>query len=198
MNSQHRLRQFIEEEADTLISTLRFYVSRAGLAPSLRAAGIVADEVLNETVAEALEHAERFRSDGQPRAWMLGIAANLIKRRQSNLAKRNRREPLARDLVSRSQDALSEDDLFDRLAALGTENPADQIEHEQEVMRLLAPLSKADQEVVRLAVLHELDGRMLAQALGIKPGAARVRLHRALARLRKAWGDDEAEVRDGE
>jgi DNA-directed RNA polymerase specialized sigma24 family protein len=40
---------------------------------------------------------------------------------------------------------------------------------------------------LRLAVLHDLTGEALAQELGIKPGAARVRLHRALNRLREAW-----------
>jgi hypothetical protein len=33
-------------------------------------------ELLNEVVVEALAHADRFQADGQPRAWLLGIAAN--------------------------------------------------------------------------------------------------------------------------
>ena len=77
-------------ESETLLATLRYYVTRAGLAHS-QTASLAAAELLNEVVVEALEHAERFRPDGQPRAWLLGIAANLIKRQQVARAKRNRR-----------------------------------------------------------------------------------------------------------
>jgi RNA polymerase sigma factor (sigma-70 family) len=41
-----------------------------------------------------------------------------------------------------------------------------------------------DRNVLELAFLRDLDGEALAKELGIRPGAARVRLHRALLRLR--------------
>jgi RNA polymerase sigma factor (sigma-70 family) len=117
----------------------------------------------------------------------LGIAANLIKRKQAGCATRNRREPLVRDLCSPAQAAVSEDELFDRLAALDVSDLAQDLEANEEVSAILAHVSEDDQRVLRLAVLHDLNGDELAQALGVTPGAARVRLHRALNRLREAW-----------
>lgn len=184
--NQTRLRQFIEAETETLLGTLRYYVVRAGLVED-QGATLAAVELLNEVVVEALEHADRFRASGQPIAWLLGIAANLIKRKQAERITRNRREPLVRDLYSGPEEALGEDELFDRLATLAVPGPAQDLEADEEVSAILAYVSKDDQRVLRLAVLHGLNGEALAQTLGITPGAARVRLHRALNRLRAAW-----------
>jgi RNA polymerase sigma factor (sigma-70 family) len=184
--NQTRLRQFIEMETETLLATLRYYLVRAGLADA-QSAALTAVELLNEVVVEALDHADRFRPSGQPMAWLLGIAANLMKRKQAERTTRNRREPLVRDLYLDAQDTLSEDELFDRLAALTVAEPAQDLESNQAVSAILTHVSKTDQHVLRLAVLHDLNGEELAQALGVTPGAARVRLHRALNRLRAAW-----------
>ena len=180
------LRGFIEAETETLQRTLRYYLLRAGLANG-QGAALAAVELLNEVVVEALEHADRFRTSGQPKAWLLGIAANLIKRKQVERATRNRREPLVRDLYPGVGDALSEDELFDRLAALTAAPPGQDLEANEGAAVILAHVSEGDQRVLRLAVLHNLNGAALAQELGVTPGAARVRLHRALNRLRHAW-----------
>jgi len=180
------LRRFIEEHAETLLGTLRYYVARAGLADR-QGATLAAVELLNEVTVEALAHADRFRPSGQPMAWLLGIAANLIKREQAGRATRNRREPLVRDLYPHAQAAISEDELFDRLAALDVSDLAQDLEASEGMSAILALVSENDQRVLRLAVLHDLNGRELARALGVTPGAARVRLHRALNRLRDAW-----------
>ena len=91
--NQDLLRQFIAGESEALLGTLRYYVVRAGLANG-RDAASAAGELLNEVVVEALEHADRFKPSGQPMAWLLGIAANLIRRKQAERSARNRREPL--------------------------------------------------------------------------------------------------------
>jgi RNA polymerase sigma-70 factor (ECF subfamily) len=186
-----RLRAFIETEAGRLRPTLRLYALRAGLAgPS--EAGAVADDLLNEVVLEALAHAERFRPAGQPEAWLLGIAANLVRRRQADLARRERREPLAADLVA-LDGSPDEDDPFERLAGLALEDaqagPERTLESRQATAELLGLVSEDDRRVLELAVLHELNGDRLAGALGTSPGAARVRLHRALGRLRAALNE---------
>lgn len=180
------LRQFISGESEALLGTLRYYVVRAGLANG-RDAALAAVELLNEVVVEALEHADRFRPSGQPMAWLLGIAANLIRRKQAECAIRNRREPLVRDLYSGAQDALSEDEFFDRVASRAVGEPTEEWEANEAVSAILAHVSEGDRRVLQLAILHDLNGEALAQELGIKPGAARVRLHRALNRLREAW-----------
>jgi RNA polymerase sigma factor (sigma-70 family) len=184
--NQELLRQFIAGESETLLGTLRYYLLRAGLADG-RDAAPLAIELLDEVVVQALEHAGRFRPSGQPMAWLLGIAANLIRRRQAERATRDRREPLVRDLYASAQDALSEDELFDRVASLAVEGPIADWEANEAASAILAHVSADDRRVLQLAVLHGLNGEALARELGIKPGAARVRLHRALNRLRQAW-----------
>jgi len=173
-DSAARLKQFIEQESAALLGSLRLYLNRAGLA-----AHLTPNELLSEVVIEALKHAHRFDPARQPMAWLLGIAANLIKRKQADLAKRNRREPLARDLFPDAQDLMSDDEIFEQIASHVYD-----IHHDDRTTALLAGLPEHDQKILRLAVVHELNGEALAQALGITPGAARVRLHRALNRLR--------------
>lgn len=191
--NQAQLRQFIEGQSASLLRTLRLYVARAGLASGEVQVRAAADDLLNEVVVEALDHAERFDPSGVPVAWLLGIAANLLRRRQADLAKRSRREPLARDLAAPYDNPISDDDLFDRFAGLapGGEDPAAALESDAAVASLLARVSEDDRRVLRLALIHELDGQSLARALGVRPGAARVRLHRALNRLREAVGPRE-------
>jgi RNA polymerase sigma-70 factor (ECF subfamily) len=173
-----RLKGFMETESGALLDSLRLYLSRAGLA-----ADHTPHELLNEVVIEALKHAHRFDPNRQPMAWLLGIAANLIKRKQAELTKRNRREPLARDLFPDAEDFMSDDEIFEQITKLAA-SPSQELEASEQVTLLLAGLPETDQEVLRLAIIHELDGEALAQVLGITPGAARVRLHRAMNRLR--------------
>ncbi len=173
---QTRLRQFIEEESPVLTRTLGFYLSRAGLT-------ISASELLNEVVVQALEHEDRFNPARQPRAWLLGIGANLIRRKQAELARLNWREPLARDLYP--DDDPGDDEVFDWIAARAGVGNGAAPDAGEGVPALLAGLSPDDARVVRLAVLSGLDGDALARELGVTPGAARVRLHRALSRLRR-------------
>jgi RNA polymerase sigma factor (sigma-70 family) len=184
---QTPLRQFIAEETDGLLGTLRYYVFRAGLTGQEQSLDGAASELLNEVVIEALEHEDRFRASGQPRAWLLGIAANLIKRKQAEAFRRTRREPLARDLYPGDQDTLTDDDLFDWMASLSGARDVLELENDEGVNAILAGVSPDDQHVLRLAILHGLDGEALGKALHISPGAARVRLHRALNRLRTSY-----------
>src|SRR5262249_41146252 len=104
-----RLRQFIERESGPLLGTLRYYLFRAGLANRGQTLDSAADDLLHDIIAEALAHEERFRPSGQPRAWLLGIAANIIKRRQVELRRREHREPLIRDLYPQAEREMSED-----------------------------------------------------------------------------------------
>jgi RNA polymerase sigma-70 factor (ECF subfamily) len=167
------------------------YVAHAHLASGDAVAG-EALEVLNRVVIEVLEHADRFDPTRQPSAWLLGIAANIIKREQDERAKRARREPSIGVICSNRTDAtgeiVSEDEMFDRLAVLAKVGPEHDLCANEEARALLALVSREDdRQVLRLAVLHDLDGTALGKALGISSGAARVRLHRAINRLRDAY-----------
>ena len=90
-NTISRLRQYIATEAAELTRTLRFYLLRAGSGVHAESLDAATSELLNEVVVEALTHEGRFRSETHPRAWLLGIAANLIKRRQTEFARQQGR-----------------------------------------------------------------------------------------------------------
>ncbi|MDX1994008.1 MAG: sigma-70 family RNA polymerase sigma factor [bacterium] len=188
-----RLRQFIEQESGAMQKTLRFFLVRAGLSDGLEDA---ASELWNEVVVEALKQEGRFRAGAQPRPWLVGIAVNLIKRRKVESLRRRWREPLVRDLYP--EDELSDDELFDRVAEMNTLSAEMETESAAygAMKTLMAALSAEDQRVLSLAVVHNMDGKALADELGTTPGTARVRLHRALTRLRTAYeqarNDDEA------
>jgi RNA polymerase sigma-70 factor (ECF subfamily) len=185
LNGRERLIKCIEEDTATLLHTMQFYVARAALTNGKDHSA--ASELLDEVVIEALEHVQRFDPQRQPIAWLLGIAANLIKRRQVEAAKRSHREPLARDLFPHLQDLMSDDEIFDLLVAASDESTLHNLEAAERVSTLLTQLSPHDQQIIELAILYELDGEAVAQQLGISAGAARVRLHRALNRLRAAY-----------
>ena len=180
-----RLRQYVAEETETLLKALDYYVLVAGLATGDQVR-IEAIELLNEVVVEALTHAERFDPNGYPKAWLQGIAANLIKRKQVKQARLNRREPLIRDIYQDDQDLISDDELFDQVATLvdSSTDPAQILESNEAIAAFLEGLPTSEQQVLHLAIVTGLDGNALANELGISPGAARVRLHRALNKLR--------------
>lgn len=181
-----RVRQFIEYESSTLLGTLRYYLFRAGLDGRDVSLDSAAQDLLHDVVAEALEHEDRFRVTGQPKAWLLGIAANLVKRRQHQLVKLDQREPLIRDLHPEIEGQMSDDELFDWIAEAAAMTP-DRFDQYDEIHELMASLAPDDERVLRLAILNGLDGAALANALQISAGAARVRLHRAIGRLRVAY-----------
>src|SRR6516164_4591882 len=80
--NKQRLVDFLTDNVATLLGILRSYVQRMGLARGEEVAA-VAVEVLQEVVIEALDHADRFDPTGQPMAWLLGIAINVIKRKKA-------------------------------------------------------------------------------------------------------------------
>jgi RNA polymerase sigma factor (sigma-70 family) len=179
------LRTFLQENVESLQGIVRSYVIRAGLAHGDGVQSATTD-VLNEATLQALAHAEVFDTVQQPRAWFLGIAANVIKRRRASHARQNQRELSVGAFIPDREDG-SESDFFDQLSLMVHPGPEQEVETHAQVAELLALASPVDRLVLRLAFLQDLDTRHLALALNVHPGAARVRLHRALNRVRTAW-----------
>ena len=75
------LREFIEENADELLQTIALFVRKAGLAAG-SAAEELSLELLSEVCCEALKKAECYDPARLAGPWLLGIAANLIKRKR--------------------------------------------------------------------------------------------------------------------
>jgi len=179
---ERSLRQFISAESESLVKTLCTYVVYGGLASGSDVLPF-AHELLSDLFIEAIKHPHRFEQAQSQKAWLLGIAANLVKRRQVERAKRNRREPLMRDLVPHVEGNFADDELSDWLNKVrGGESDAYHQGNEG-AEELLAQVSPEDAQILRLALLYEMDGEALAKELGVKPGAARMRLHRAIHRL---------------
>lgn len=185
------LRRYLAEldqtpDGQQLLSHIRLFVGRAKLEGE-QTAREIALEVLQEVVVEALRAEARYDAARSAKAWLLAFAANVVKRRREKLFRQRSHETVASDLTGDGN--LTEEQLFDRLVALRRPGPSP----EQEVVgalwleEMLAALSPDDRRIIELCVLHTMQGAEVAQTLGISPGAARVRLHRALARLRTVW-----------
>lgn len=194
-DARKRLLQFLQEDTPLLLGIISSYVIRMGIARG-EVVKTTAADILQDTVFEALSHSDRFDPTTQPRAWILAIAANILKRQKVDMAKRHQREILMSDL-SIDSEAISESDFFDQVIAHGHPGPDQDIEADEQAVEMLSLVSPDDREVLRLALLHDLDTNTLAQVLGVTPGAARVRLHRALNRLRTAWNKHETQRKEG-
>ncbi len=180
--------EYIGDNAFSLLGIIRSYVLRMGLA-SGEDVPAVALEVLQQVVLEALDHADRFDPTGQPMAWLLGITINIIKRNKAERIKSSQRELTFSDLSLMQEEDLSESDLFDQLVTHSDTGLDQIIAANEQAGLLLSLVSPEDQHILMLAFLEGYEREALAQELGISPGATRVRLHRALKRLRLAWSE---------
>ena len=93
------------------------------------------------------------------------------------------------DLSLTREEHLSESELFDQLMTNTSAGPDQEIAANEQAELLLSLVSHEDQHILMLAFLQDFEREALAQKLGISPGATRVRLHRALKRLRLAWSE---------
>lgn len=179
------LQQLLHEQSAFFLGIISSYVVRMDLARGDTVQS-VALTVWQETVIEALAHTERFARASQPRAWVLAVAANVLKRKRYEIARQARHEQPISGLLTSAED-MQEGAFFDQIADLTVPGPEQEVEAQEQVHEMLSLVSAEDQHILRLAILHDLDGQTLAYTLGVPPSTARSRLHRALARLRTAW-----------
>ncbi len=134
----------------------------------------LAADLTAEVFLAAIDAAPSYRSTrGEPRAWLFGIARNVVAsdfrradRERRAHARINARELLEADDVARMQERI------------------DAAARSRELYQALAALPEGERAVFELTALDELTPREAAATLGINPVAARVRLHRARAALR--------------
>jgi hypothetical protein len=103
------------------------------------------------------------------RGWFFGVVRDRAGARRRAQRRRARRE--ARSAVPEASEA-----------------PATRCELREEVERALARLDPDDREAVRLRFLLDLEYREVAHLVGATEGACRVRVHRALDKLRRLLG----------
>jgi RNA polymerase sigma-70 factor (ECF subfamily) len=125
-----------------------------------------AEELAQETFVRACSASLRFRGDSSVRTWLFGIARRVF---LETIRARGVERP------SEIEDRPSE--------AIGTD-PDERLDLE----RALASLGDADREALVMVDVLDFEPIEVAGLLGISPETFRVRLHRARARLREAYG----------
>jgi RNA polymerase sigma factor (sigma-70 family) len=181
-----RIRAAIEEEHHPLLRSIAVLVaktSRELLWPEVME---IASEVLHEAVQVALKHADRFDPTRSATAWVRGIAARLLLSRRRAEARAWRCIPAA---------VLGEEAWA---AALGEQctAPTDAaVAGRVDLEQALAAISLEHRRAIEFRYYQGLDGEELAAAIGVStPGAARVRVCRALQSLRTHFAPAEEEV----
>ena len=132
-----------------------------------------ASDLTAETFAQAWLSRRSFRNEanGSALPWLLGIARNVA--RES--ARRNEVETRARRRLGLRTDLASEDDAY---AAI-----EERLSPRTQLAQALETLPGHEREALELRVVDELPYTDVADQLGIRPAAARLRVSRALRRL---------------
>jgi RNA polymerase sigma-70 factor (ECF subfamily) len=134
----------------------------------------IAADLTAETFAIAYERRDRFRDTGKPgSAWLFGIARKELQ----TFFRRQRAETKAVRRLGITVPPM-DDESIARIEAL-----ADLPSQQAALADALDRISGRERDAVQLRVLKNLDYPTIAERLGCSEGAARVRVHRGLARL---------------
>lgn len=132
-----------------------------------------AEDLVQETLKEALESFHRFRAGTNCRAWLISILQHV----RSNRRRARSRSPL-----------VSDPD--DRLAgAVPFAAPLPQQLTDEEVLAALRRIPAHYQEVIVLCDVEELTYKEIAAALAVPLGTVMSRLHRGRQLLRRELAD---------
>lgn len=138
------------------------------------------EDLVQNLFIRMLKYRGSYRGESRFTTWMYQIAVNL----KNDYFQASSRRPIE----------LSED-MPDRALLPGSEEI-----HESRLALLeqaFEQLSEADRTVLSLCKFQRLSGREVAAVLGISVGAVKVRVHRALSRLRKRCHEMEGGPGDG-
>lgn len=130
-----------------------------------------AEDLTQDVFGKALGALASFRGDASARTWLRTIARNTC----LDALKRESRRPW--DLEDEETPAEAVDP---------RPIPQELLSQHAAVARALAALDEASRALVVLRFQHDLGYPELAEAFGIKEGTARMRISRALARMREA------------
>lgn len=142
------------------------------MAYCLRHAGPqAAEDAVAETFAVAWRRRAQLPDDPFP--WLVVTARNVM--------------------AAQRRKGFRQHDVAERVAPLSelvTPSPEVASDRRAEIIRLLSQLNPDDREALLLVAWDGLSTRDAARVLGCTPGALRVRLHRARARLRNHHTDE--------
>lgn len=146
----------------------------AVLAYALRRTDRPADaaDVAAEVFVVAWRRRSEVPADPHARLWLFGVARHALANHRRGQLRRSR-------LQSRLLEGVQE-------LAPDPATAAGAAERRTEVLGALRALPENDRELLMLVGWDELTPQQAARVLGVSPALARVRLHRARQRLRKA------------
>ncbi|HET9198856.1 MAG TPA: RNA polymerase sigma factor [Solirubrobacterales bacterium] len=133
-----------------------------------------AADLTAEIFLAAIGAAHRYRPGrGSPKAWLYGIAQNVVA-----IDRRREGREQARDERLRGSTLLDEGDAAEIDARI------DAAARQRHLYEAMERLSETERAVLELVALDELSLAETAAAAGVRPVTARVRLHRARHKLR--------------
>jgi RNA polymerase sigma factor (sigma-70 family) len=181
-----QIRDAIREKHDPLLRSIAVLVAKTGRDRRWPEVMEIASEVLHDAVHEALKHAERFDPTRSAAAWVRGIAARLLLNRRRSEARACRCIPAA---------VLGEEAWATALAEQSTGSSDATVAGRIDLEQALARMTTEERRTIEFRYYQGLDGQDLATALGVStPGAARVRVCRALQSLRAHFAPVAEEV----
>jgi RNA polymerase sigma-70 factor (ECF subfamily) len=130
----------------------------------------LAEEVLQDVMLAAWDHAASFRGDSKVKTWLLVIARN----RALNALRRH--SPI---WVELNEDLTAVDD---------ETSPLERVQRQvkgQALRKAIDSLPNQHREILTLVFYEQLSGVEVAQVLGISEGTVKSRLHRAKDALRR-------------
>jgi RNA polymerase sigma-70 factor (ECF subfamily) len=137
----------------------------------------VAADLLAETFATAFEKRSRFRNSGRPgSAWLYAIASSQIAR----YYRRKKVELKAVERLGITVPELDDESLSAFERVVESDSGSGLL-----VFDAISQIPVGEREAVHLRVVEDLDYREIALRLNCSVVAARVRVHRGLARLTK-------------
>lgn len=138
----------------------------------------LAADLTAEVFLAAIEAAEQYDARrGAPGAWLHGIARNVV----ADEIRRRAREKRALQAVGGRRE-LAPDAMTRIEARIDAERAS------RTLYAALAELPESDRAIVELIAVDGMSVADAARALGLKPGNARVRLHRSRSRIQSALG----------
>jgi len=129
-----------------------------------------AADVMAETMVVAWRRIEDVPPGDNARLWLYGVARRQLANHHRALRRRQQLGQRLRERVGQDHGVVVFDGYGD----------------DARVGAALALLSGGEQELIRLSSWEGLGGNEIAVVLGISPGSARIRIHRARKRLRDA------------
>lgn len=128
------------------------------------------DDLLHATFLSAAQCAPRYDGRASCRPWLIGIAAQLLRRRRRATGRFG-------EILASLKNSLQP-----------PRDPQPAFQARSDVERALSLLSEAKRVTLLLAEVEGLSGEEIAQALDVPIGTVYTRLHAARRELRKAMG----------